>query len=115
MNRLARLRDHRQARDRAQARPLPPADLRLRDGERELRPALEQRFKRALGLDARELMAEAEVDSGSEGEMPVGPPLEIEPLRMLVRGRIHIRRRQHRHDLLALLDPDAAEFHVVAR
>ena len=49
-----------------EARPLPPMDGLLGHGQLELRPALEQRFERALALDAGELVAQAEMDACAE-------------------------------------------------
>ena len=41
-------------------------DLGGIDGQTEFRPSHEQRFQRAGRLDARKLMAEAEMDSSAE-------------------------------------------------
>ena len=59
-------------------------------------------------------MAEAKMDSGAEGDMPVRPPLEIEPLRLRIRLRIQIGRDDHGHDLVALLQANTLELDVVA-
>src|SRR6516225_8374524 len=59
-------------------------------------------------------MTKAEMDAGAERDMPVRPPLEIELLGMRVGVRIEVRGRQHRHDLVALLQTHAAEFDVPA-
>ena len=47
-------------------------------------------------------------------DVPVRPALEIEPLGMLVRLRVHVGRRQHGHDPVALLQPDAAKLDVLS-
>jgi hypothetical protein len=62
----------------------------------------------------RELIAEAKVDAGAEGEMTVWMPVELEPLRMIVCGRIGIAGDDHGHDPLALLEPHALELHIGA-
>ena len=62
------------------------------DRQFECGPAREQRLQRADRLDARELMAEAEMNSGAEREMPVRPPFEIEPFGTLVRIGVQIGR-----------------------
>ena len=49
-----------------EARPLPPMDRRLRHSQLELRPALEQRFERALALDTCELVTQTEMDPRAE-------------------------------------------------
>ena len=59
-------------------------------------------------------MSQAEVDSCPEGQMPVGPPFEVEAFGMLVGIRVHVGRCQHGHDLFALLHPHPAEVHVLA-
>src|SRR5262245_61061043 len=110
---LARSRD-RQMLDRLQARPLAPPDLPFIDGQVQLRPAPEQGLQRAYPLDARELMAEAEMDAGAEGHMPIRLALEIELLRMRIGLRIEVCGHQHGNDLLALLQPDAAQLEVPA-
>src|SRR5262245_53926332 len=88
---------NRQLRDHADAGPSPPTNLRWLDRQSKLRPACEQRLQGASPFDARELVAEAEMNSGAEREMPVRPPLEIEPFGALVRLRIEIRGDDHRH------------------
>ena len=62
----------------------------------------------------RELVTQAEMDSGAERDMPVRPSLEIGLFRMVVRPRIEVGGDQHGHDLLALLQPHVAELHVLA-
>src|SRR5437016_1276883 len=69
--RSVRAGHNRKAIDGVEAGTLAPGDLGLRDSERQLWPALEQRLQRALAFDARELMAEAEMDAGAERDMPV--------------------------------------------
>src|SRR6266404_886741 len=72
----------RQSIDGLETGPLAPSDLGRIDRERQLRPALEQRLQRAPAFDPRELVAKAKMDSGAEGDMPVRPALQVEPLRM---------------------------------
>src|SRR5262245_22238328 len=97
-----------------QAWPPAPFDLGLVHRQRQSWPAPEQGLQRACALDARELVAQAVMNAGTEGDMPVRFPREIELLRMLVCPRIQVGRRQHGNDLFALLQPDAAELGVLA-
>src|SRR5260221_8243056 len=62
---------HRQPFEGIQTRPLPPPDFGLVDRQLQAGPPLEQGFQRAFGFKARELMAEAEVNAGAKGDMPV--------------------------------------------
>src|SRR6266511_3145611 len=98
--------------DRLQARPPAPLDLGFVDRQLQFRPAPEQSLQRACSLDARELMAQAIMNSGAEGDVPVRLSLEIEFLRMHVRSRIQVGGRQHGNDLLTLLQPDTVELDV---
>src|SRR3984893_12690428 len=100
--------------DRLHACALAPFDLRLIDRQLQFRPAPEQGLQRARSLDTRELMAEAKVNSGAEGQMPVRPALEIELLGSFVCLRIEVCGRQHGHDLETLFQPDAAKLDVLA-
>jgi hypothetical protein len=100
--------------DRPQARPLAPFDLRFVHRQLQSWPAPEQRLERASSLDARQLMTKAKMNSSAEGDMPVWLALEIELLRMDVGVRIEVRSRQHRHDLVALLQLDSAELDILA-
>jgi hypothetical protein len=65
-------------------RPVPdacscaPAKAGILRCQCELRPALEQSLQRALAFDARELVAQAEMDPGAKGDVSVRPSLEIE-------------------------------------
>jgi hypothetical protein len=59
-------------------------------------------------------MAEAKVNAGAEGDVPVRVPPKIEPLGMLVGGRIQIGSSEHGHDPVAALEPHAAKLHVLA-
>ena len=61
-----------------------------RDRRFKLRPTGEQRLQGARGFDARELVAEAEMNAGAERKMPIRPPLQIEPFGILVRGRVEV-------------------------
>src|SRR5262245_7630859 len=79
---------HGQAFERPQARPFAPADASGLPGKAKIRPTGEQRLKRTRAFDARELMAEAEVDTGPERDVPVRSPLEVEALGSLVRLRV---------------------------
>jgi hypothetical protein len=53
------------------------------------------------------------MNAGAEGEMPVRSSLKIEFLGMLVRLRIQVGGCQHGHDLVALLQPNAAKLDVL--
>ena len=53
------------------------------------------------------------MDSGAEGDVPVRLALQIEPFGVRVRLRIHVGGGQHRHDLVALSQPDAAELDIL--
>ena len=97
-----------------EARPLPPKNGLHRHGQLELRPALEERFERALSLDTGELVTQTEMDPRAEREMAVGSPLQIERLRMRVGFRIHIGRRQHSHDLVTGFQPNPAELNILS-
>ncbi len=59
-------------------------------------------------------MAEAKVNPGTERDMSVRPPRQIEFLGIGVCLRIQICGRDHRHDFLALLQPDTTKFHILA-
>src|SRR5262249_12441385 len=59
-------------------------------------------------------MAEAEVNSGAEGDMPVRLSPEIEFLGMDICLRIEVRGRKHWHDPVALLERDPAKLDVLA-
>jgi hypothetical protein len=74
------------------------------DRHLEFRPAFEQGLECAFAFDARELVAEAEMDARPEGNVPVRLPLEIEPFGVFVRRRVHVGCRQHGHDLIALFN-----------
>ena len=74
----------------------------------------EQRFQRASAFDPGELVAEAEMDSGAEGDVAVRPALQVEPLGMRIGLRVHVGGGEHRHDLVALPQPDAAELDIPA-
>ena len=52
------------------------------------------------------------MDAGAEGDVVVRPAREIELLGRGVCRRIHVGRRQHGHDLVATLEPDAAQVHI---
>src|SRR6516165_8017573 len=85
-------------------RPYPgstaPPDLPRLNGQPEFRPARIQSFKRAFALEARELMAEAEVDPCAKSNVAVRPSLEIKLLRQHICCRIHVPGRQHSNDLV---------------
>src|SRR5215813_15479915 len=106
--------DDRQPDDRPHARPLAPSDLGGVDRQRELRPAAKQRLQRTGALDARELVTEAEMNPGTEGDVPVRSPREIERLGLLIRLRVEVRGRQHGHDLVVFAQPYTAELNVLA-
>jgi hypothetical protein len=50
----------------------------------------------------------------TESEMPVRPSREIKLFRMWICLRIEVGSREHGHDLVALSQPDTAEFDVFA-
>ena len=83
---------------RADARALAPFDLILRNGERELRPAIQQRFERALPFDARELVAKAEVNAVAKGQVPVGLPRDVEAIGIGKDGLIPVGRADDADD-----------------
>src|SRR5215471_12509291 len=76
--------------DGPQARPPPPANRVRRHGQLQVRPALEERLQRALGLNAGELVAQAEMDARAERQVAVGSSLKIELIRARVGIRIHV-------------------------
>ena len=78
------MRDNRELFKRSETRSLPPANIVRRHRQCKLRPAPEKGLERAFALNARELVTEAEMDARAEGEMSVGPPLQIEPFRIRV-------------------------------
>jgi hypothetical protein len=82
------------------------------DGETELRPAHKQRLQRTGRLDPRKLVAEAEMDARAEGDMAVRLSREVEVLRLLVHRRIHVRRGEHDHDAIALLQRHTFQLNV---
>ena len=59
-------------------------------------------------------MAQAEMNPGAEGDMPIRPPLKIKLSRMFVRLRIEVPGCQHGHDFVPLLQPDAAKLDVLS-
>src|SRR5262249_57232096 len=77
-----------------------PLDFGFVHRQLEFRPAPEQGLQRAGSLDARALMAKAEMNSGAEGNMAVRLSLEIELLRVCGGFGIQGWRCPHRHDLL---------------
>jgi len=62
-----------EALNRPEARPLAPADRVGRHGQLKVWPAFEESLKRALALNARKLVPEAEMYARAEGEMPTSP------------------------------------------
>src|SRR5690348_13973710 len=104
----------RQSLDRPETGSRAPANARILYRQLELRPTLEQGSERALTFNTRKLVAQAKMDAGTEGDVPVRPPFEIELFRMLVRFRIEVRSGQHGHDLVTLLQPGAAKVHVLS-
>src|SRR5258708_39922935 len=59
-------------------------------------------------------MAEAEMDPGAEGDVPVWLSWQIEPLGVRISLRIHIGGRQHGHDPVTLAQTDTAQFDIPA-
>jgi len=100
--------------DGLEARPLAPFDLGFINRQLQFRPAPEQSLQRAYALKARQLMAEAKMNPSTESEMAVRLSREIELFRMWICLRIEVGSRQHGHDLVALSQPDTAEFDVFA-
>jgi len=76
--------------DGPEARPPPPANRVRGHGQLQLRPALEERLQRALGLNSGELVAQAEMDARAERQVAVGSPREIELFRARVGIGIHV-------------------------
>lgn len=107
-------RCHREAVYGPEALALSPANLRIVDRERKFRPAAEQGFQRADSFDTRELVAQAKMNPGPEGDMPIGLSRKVELLRMLIGPRVEIGGSQHRHDLVAFVQADAIEIHILA-
>lgn len=52
------------------------------------------------------------MDSRAEGHMAVRLAFEIEPFRLVVHRRIHVRRGEHDHDAVALLQAHAVDLDV---
>src|SRR5258705_370896 len=100
--------------DHTNAGPSAPMYLRWLNREPKFGPAREQRLQRANPFDACELMAEAEMSSCPEGQMPVRPSLEIHPLGALVCFLVQIGGDDHRHDPVALLKADAVQIDILA-
>jgi hypothetical protein len=98
-------------------RPYPgstaPPDLPRLNGQPEFRPACIQSFERAFAFEARELMAEAEVDPCAKSNVAVRPSLEIKLLRQDIRSRIHVAGRQHGNNLVAVFQPNATQLDVL--
>src|SRR6516162_9892242 len=105
---VIRCRYHRQADDGPKARSAAPSDLCGLDCQLEFWPARVQSLERAFGFQARELMAEAEMDACAEGHVVVRPTLEIELLGRFVCRRVHVGGHQHGHDLIAAFEPGTA-------
>src|SRR5258707_456641 len=105
---------HRQPFEGIQTRPLPPPDLRLVDRQLQARPALKQGFQRTFGFEARELMAEAEMNAGAKGDMAVRPALQVETLRTGIVQRIHAGRRPPCPYLFAPAQHAAAQVRTTA-
>ncbi len=59
-------------------------------------------------------MAQAEMNAGAEGHVPVRPPREIELLGMGICGRVVVGGSQHGHDLIAMSQLHAAQLRVPA-
>src|SRR5262245_41093144 len=57
-------------------------------------------------------MPEAEMDAGSESDMPVRPPCEFKTFGMLISSGVIVGRTKHRHDFVALPQPNAAKLRV---
>src|SRR5215203_3489082 len=57
-------------------------------------------------------MPEAEMGARSESDMPVRPPCELKPFGMLICSGVMVGRTKHRHDLVALPQPNAAKLGV---
>src|SRR5262249_23539607 len=100
--------------DRPEAGPPAPTDLGGRHRQAESWPTREQRLKGAHAFDACKLMAKAEMDAGSEGDVPVRSSLKVELFGMVVCLRVHIGCRHHGHDSVALFQPNSAKRNVLS-
>src|SRR6185437_2820532 len=103
--------DDRQLFDRMQAGAPAPANFVRSHRQLKFRPAREQRLQGTGGLDTRELMPETEMDAGTERHVAIRTPLQFQPFGMLVGLRVHVRRDDHRHDFVALLQAHTIELH----
>ena len=77
-----------------------------------------QRLKSAssahLALDPRELVPEAEMDPGAKRQVAIGSPREIERFGVRVGVGVHVGRRQHGHDPVALFQLNPAELDIAS-
>ena len=85
-----------------------------RDRQREPRPARVESLERAFGFQARELMTEAEMDAGTEGNVPVGFSRQIQLFRLRVRHRIHVRARKSGSYLIATFELHTTQINILA-
>src|SRR6478672_2764767 len=109
---LSRARHDRKLLDGAQARSLPPAYGIGCNGQLQTRPALEKGLQRTLCFHARELVAEAEMDTRAERQVAVGLAGEVELLRVRICLGVHVGRGQHGHDLVTLPEAHTAELDI---
>src|SRR6478609_12006375 len=89
----------------------PPA-LRL-GRELQVGEGLEQGRQRLAELHAGQRGAEAEVHADAEGQVGVGVAVDPELVGRLEDGRVAVGRTEQGRDLLALLDDDLADLHVL--
>ena len=80
----------------------------------QLRPALEESFKRALALHARQLMSQTEMHARSERHLAIGFPCKIQLFRVRICLRVHVGSGQHRHDPVAFLQMYATKIDILA-
>src|SRR5215469_16772486 len=105
--------DQRQTDNRPYSGSTAPTDLPRLNRQPKFRPAHIQSLERAFAFQPRELMTETEMDPCPEGNMAVGPSLKIELFGEHVCCRIQVGGYQHGHDLVAALEPDTAQLHVL--
>ena len=69
-------------------------------------------LQRTLALNARQLVAQTEVDPRTKRQVSIGPPREIKSLRVQVGCRIQIGGRQQGHDPVPFSQPNPAELNI---
>lgn len=79
------------------ARERGDSELRRIDGQPQVGRVVEERFERHPRLHQRKLSAEAEMRPEAEPQMVVRRAFDIEPLGIVERTRVEIRRPEKRH------------------